>query len=565
MQTRNSDDELDFPCTSDYLRILHSRLKSYRSGAPKRGALSQLKETIQSIIDLLIYTDKAPTENDSVFDTFCELNLLNEFLFFAVDYDNAEITVQLIKSISMLVLSLSSKQSLYYLFSNNFIGKLISLNKRTSLDEEFLSYYINFLKSLTLKLDAQTLTLFYIEKTNTFPLFDNAMMLYNHKDYMVSNVVRTIFMAVCKINHKPFIDHYICSAPFAKYFCNIACGLREHVQRLYFLLVDVTEVNLNEAQEINDNVVNSILYLQDVFSLGLSRISSVLTNAVMFYFVLPCLLGEIVEAQHQKICNVNLALYILCLLFEYIRDEQFVNVLFTVMFFKKLPKDMLRQFIEELPENPEGYMYQVEGNTKSEIALSQNEIEHIDKLKEYTRATGIDFISCYKCNCNGASTTTTAQESANAVECPSFLDTMGKCYERLFSQCSCHEHEHDSDKDKCALVQPNEINIKLYSLFKSNNDTRILLTNMLFSTVISNQHISAELKQHSNLLSFSSLSSVSPVAAASTPASGEEASRTAYTNAFFKEHFRMPSSLPVQLDQTLLVTLITVSNISYII
>ena len=556
MQTNSSDDELDFPCTSEYLHVLYNRLKTFHSSPLKKGALSQLKDTIQSIIDILIYTDKSPKEDDNIFDTFCELNLLNEFLYFAIDYNNSEITIQLIKSISMLVLSLSNKQSLYYLFSNNFISKLISLNNRTNLDEEFLSYYINFLKSLVLKLDAQTLTLFYIEKTNAFPLFDNAMMLYNHKDYMVSNVVRTIFMAVCKINNKSVIDKYICSAPFAKYFCNIACNLREHVQRLYFLLVDITEeVNLNEAQEINDNVVNSILYLQDIFSLGCNRINNVLTNAVMFYFVMPCLLGEIIETQHQKICNVNIALYILCLLFEYIRDEQFVNVLFSVMFSRNVPKKLLWEYIEELPDNPEGYMYQIEGNTKSEIVLSQHERESIGKLQEYTKATGIDFISSYQCNDTGDTAITTANVNASSCECLSFLDTMGKCYECMF--------KYSDDKCKCndnAIMQANEINTKLYSLFKSNNDTLFLLMNMLFSTVISNQHISNELKQHSNLLSFSSLSNISP-----TENNDQPLPLTTYNNSFFKQHCPISSSFPFQIDQILLVTLITVSNISYII
>lgn len=462
----------------------------------------------------------------------------------------------------MLVLSLTSKQSLYYLFSNNFISKLISLNNRTNLDEEFLSYYINFLKSLILKLDTQTLTLFYIEKTNTFPLFANAMMLYNHKDYMVSNVVRTIFMAVCKINNTAVIEKYICSAPFAKYFCNIACNLREHVQRLYFLLVDITEeVNLNEAQEINDNVVNSILYLQDIFSLGCTVINNVLTNAVMFYLVMPCLIGEVVETQHQKICNTNIAVYILCLMFEYVRDEQFVNVLFSVMFSKRVPKGMLWEFIEELPDNPEGYMYQIEGNMKSEIALKESERENVEKLKEYTRATGVDFVKC--CSKSGD------DKESNGSKCLSFLDTMGKCYECMF-KCS--------DDDKLASVmQPNEINIKLYSLFKSNDDTLFLLMNMLFSTVISNTHISPELKQHSNLLSFSSLSTISTstISTTSTSASTLTTSTSSttietatdqpsstYDNTFFKQHYPFSSSFPFQIDQLLLVTLITVSNIS---
>jgi hypothetical protein len=247
-------------------------------------------------------------------------------------------------------------------------------------------------------------------------------------------------------------------------------------------------------------------------------------------------------------------------MFEYVRDEQFVNVLFSVMFSKRVPKELLWEFIEELPDNPEGYMYQIEGNMKSEIALKDNERENVEKLKEYTRATGVDFVSCY--------------QSGNKSECLSFLDMMGKCYEYMF-KCS------ESDDKSTLVMQPNEINVKLYNLFKSNDDTLFLLMNMLFSTVISNTHISPELKQHSNLLSFSSLSTISTISTTSTSASTLTTSTssttietttdqplpitTPYDNTFFKQHYPLSSSFPFQIDQFLLVTLITVSNISYII
>ena len=101
--------------------------------------------------------------------------------------------------------------------------------------------------------------------------------------------------------------------------------------------------------------------------------------------------------------------------------------------------------------------------------------------------------------------------------------------------------------------------------------------NMLFSTVISNTHISPELKQHSNLLSFSSLSTISTstISTTSTSASTLTTSTSSttietttdqpsstYDNTFFKQHYPFSSSFPFQIDQLLLVTLITVSTIS---
>ena len=62
---------------------------------------------------------------------------------------------------------------LYYLLSNNFINKIINaINTDFILnDDDFLSFYVNFLKSISLKLDLTTLHFFFLIILKLFFIF----------------------------------------------------------------------------------------------------------------------------------------------------------------------------------------------------------------------------------------------------------------------------------------------------------------------------------------------------------------------------------------------------------
>ena len=83
---------------------------------------------------------------------FCELNFMSELIYLASAAFNRDINLQIIKSFAALILTIKNKGCLYYICSNNFINQIIS-NNFEKYDEDFLSYYVNFLKSLALKID----------------------------------------------------------------------------------------------------------------------------------------------------------------------------------------------------------------------------------------------------------------------------------------------------------------------------------------------------------------------------------------------------------------------------
>jgi protein CLEC16A len=153
----------------------------------------QCKDVIQYLIDYLIYGDK---HDSNIFDLFCEYNFMNEFVNLS-NLNHRSMNLQIIKSMATLISSLSNTTTIYYIFSNNFINHIIA-NDYEKYDEDFLFFYVNFIKSLSAKIDANTIQFFYHKQLNSFPLLQAALKLYNHTDPMLRNTVRNIILTVMR-------------------------------------------------------------------------------------------------------------------------------------------------------------------------------------------------------------------------------------------------------------------------------------------------------------------------------------------------------------------------------
>jgi protein CLEC16A len=69
-----------------------------------------------------------------------------------------------------------------------------------------IDYYVNFIKSLVIKLDHETVNFFFNDRVKIFPLYTRALEFHNYKDQTVKTVVRTIVLSIHKINSKEMLD-----------------------------------------------------------------------------------------------------------------------------------------------------------------------------------------------------------------------------------------------------------------------------------------------------------------------------------------------------------------------
>ncbi len=92
---------------------------------------------------------------------------------------------------------------LVYIFGHSFLNELIGCTHfdLSQEDDELIDYYVSFLKSLTLKLNEETVNFFFNDKFKTFPLYHQAIKFYNHKESMVRTSVRTITLTIYNSNN----------------------------------------------------------------------------------------------------------------------------------------------------------------------------------------------------------------------------------------------------------------------------------------------------------------------------------------------------------------------------
>jgi hypothetical protein len=106
------------------------------SSAVAKGATfgydaSVVVETLKQISELMVYGDKNNAER--FFEVFCERNMLRTFVDLFQEGGGAhgnprhdEVRVQVLQTVSILLMNIANQRSLFYLLSNNFVNELIS-------------------------------------------------------------------------------------------------------------------------------------------------------------------------------------------------------------------------------------------------------------------------------------------------------------------------------------------------------------------------------------------------------------------------------------------------------
>jgi len=101
-----------------------------------------------------------------------------------------------LQTLSILIQNVRNTETIYYFFSNNQINKIVALSFDFD-DDEVLGLYVNLLKTISLKLDEDTIQFFFKEaqgkdEESTFPLYSEAIKFGANKDGMVRAAVKNL-------------------------------------------------------------------------------------------------------------------------------------------------------------------------------------------------------------------------------------------------------------------------------------------------------------------------------------------------------------------------------------
>lgn len=244
-----------------------------------------------------------------------EHNVLEHFTNILQEESNRRggVALQVLQSLAILCQNIASQQTIYCLFSNDHINKIISLEYDFE-DDEVLGYYINLLKTISLKLDRATIQFFYrgVEQKDVFPLYTESIKLSRHKDGMVRAAVRTITLNIYAVD-VPEVHTFIAQHPNS--FSSVVEQLKAESERLDESLsegikdlnsIGVLESRLAELEDL-------ISYCSDILSAGIVGIDTALLSRLWSEFLDPVVFDALTmePSNNGTIVGPLCALYVL--------------------------------------------------------------------------------------------------------------------------------------------------------------------------------------------------------------------------------------------------------------
>uniref|UniRef100_A0A7S3YCX4 FPL domain-containing protein n=1 Tax=Lotharella globosa TaxID=91324 RepID=A0A7S3YCX4_9EUKA len=336
------------------LKYLHQQLLKNLVVTKKNQNV--IVEVLRQMAELMIWGDK---HNPSFFDFFCEKNILKNCIEILGQKCEKSVKVQIIQSLSILLQNTHSETAVFYLLSNNYINDLI-VHKFDFSDEGLLAYYISFLKTLSLKLNPQTIQFFFNEKAQDFPLYTEAIKFFNHNEQMVRIAVRTLTLNVYKVDYEP-CQSFILNRSAVPYFSNLVHYIVDQAKHIQKLMETSTYLNSRKVNESVANQIDLYYYIQDIFDLGKDFKKDALGNTLMdqllAHFVLPVLIGSLLPPEARQnntrkmLLSPKLALFLLSQVFLVFRHEAFVNAIATCLV-DKHPPLLSKWLMHAVPNHP---------------------------------------------------------------------------------------------------------------------------------------------------------------------------------------------------------------------
>lgn len=149
-----------------------------------------------------------------------------------------QIQSQVLQTLSIIIQSVSRKESLLCLFSANHINSILSFQFSFK-DDELIGYFVSVIKTISLKLDRSLLQLFFDPINESFPLYSSVTCFLDHPESMVRIAVRNITLSIYAIGDDKMLRY--AAKDESKYFfrtVELLSKLCGSVARAFELLLD---------------------------------------------------------------------------------------------------------------------------------------------------------------------------------------------------------------------------------------------------------------------------------------------------------------------------------------
>lgn len=286
-------------------------------------------ETLRSIAELVTYGDQ---HDPSFFEFFMEKQVMSQFLRVLKISKTESIAVQLLQSLSIMIQNLQSEQAIYYLFSNGHVNNLI-LYRFNFDSEELLNYYIYFLRTVSGKLDKNTISLLVKTQNDeviSFPLYSEAIKFVHHEENMVRIAVRALTLNIYHVSDES-VHKFITSPELAGYFLDLVKILRHQCFKLDEIVVNDSKTSdsskiVGKVHATLAEIGENLCYSNDIICAGVPCLSKLMTHHLLHSLVLTILLPSL---RSPSVAGTSLcartSLYLLSFILQEVQFKDLVN------------------------------------------------------------------------------------------------------------------------------------------------------------------------------------------------------------------------------------------------
>ncbi len=247
---------------------------------------------------MVVYGDN---KSELLFDFFCEKNMLSLFLEIMWTEGGCPpvVHIQILQTLSILINCVRNDTSLYYLLSNNYINEIIIYPFAFATDENLCDQFASFMKSLSLKLNIQTVQFFFIEETGAFPILTRAIGLLDvSSEPMVRISSQSTILNVYKVEDSRAREYALQEEVMHSLFVNIVSLMRSQHSTISSICVayqtESDELKQNKLENQLEDILAStedwFYYLQDILDLKILALRQALIHHLLNEFVYPVLL-----------------------------------------------------------------------------------------------------------------------------------------------------------------------------------------------------------------------------------------------------------------------------------
>ncbi|GFR43644.1 hypothetical protein Agub_g4746, partial [Astrephomene gubernaculifera] len=214
-----------------------------------------------------------------------------------------DVAKQVLQTLSIIIQNIRSETGTYFLFSNNHINNIVEIRFDFE-DEEVLGYYISFLKTISLKLNAGTVQFFFDGRDSeyTFPLYSEAVKFAHHKEGMVRAGVRTLTLNVYSVPD-PYIQEYVCRPPATSYVAEMVGYIADQVKILDKRMATAEGFSAQVLSSLDSQlaeVEDMVSYVADILTTAPPRLAHLVAQQLWVGLVGPCLLRPLLGGKGAK-------------------------------------------------------------------------------------------------------------------------------------------------------------------------------------------------------------------------------------------------------------------------